>query len=177
MAEAERDRLERLFLSHEAPADGYAVRGVVLFGLSEMARAQRCLGLLKRTTRAGLGRLMNISHDGDRVSRETSRNTWRRVPADSADGPLAAWSRAGRGAGRTLPSCPANTAAVCRSWIALWISRGGNRGWRARNWPAPGWAAASWCWSKSRTRQTCSRLWVNREFRLKCSAPSPGLAV
>ena len=49
--------------------------------------------------RAGLGRLMNSSHDGDRVSRETSRNTWRRVPADSADGPLAEWSRKpGRGA-------------------------------------------------------------------------------
>ena len=99
MAEAERDRLERMFLSHEAPADGYAVRGVVLFGLSEMARAQRCLGLLKRNDARGLGRLMNSSHDGDRVSRETSRNTWRRVSAGSADGPLAEWSRKpGRGA-------------------------------------------------------------------------------
>lgn len=93
MAEAERDRLERMFLSHEAPADGYAVRGVVLFGLSEMARAQRCLGLLKRNDARGLGRLMNSSHDGDRVSRETSRNTWRRVPANSADGLLTEWSR------------------------------------------------------------------------------------
>jgi N-acetylgalactosamine kinase len=43
--------------------------------------------------------LMNISHDGDRVSRETSRQTWRRVSSDSADGPLAAWARQeGRGA-------------------------------------------------------------------------------
>ncbi len=99
MPEAERDRLERMFLSHEAPADGYAVRGVVLFGLSEMARAQRCLGLLKRNDARGLGRLMNSSHDGDRISRETSRNTWRRVSANSAEGPLAAWSRQpGRGA-------------------------------------------------------------------------------
>ena len=99
MAGAERDRLERLFLSHEAPADGYAVRGVVLFGLSEMARAQRCLGLMKRNDARGLGQLMNRSHDGDRVSRATSRNTWRRVSANSADGPLAAWSRRrGRGA-------------------------------------------------------------------------------
>ena len=93
MAEAERDRLERMFLSHEAPADGYAVRGVVLFGLSEMARAQRCLGLLKQNDAHGLGRLMNSSHDGDRVSRETSRKTWRRVPANSTDGPLTEWSR------------------------------------------------------------------------------------
>ena len=92
MPEAERDRLARLFLSHEAPADGYAVRGVVLFGLSEMARAQRCLGLLKRNDARGLGQLMNLSHDGDRVSRQTARNTWRRVAAASADGPLSAWS-------------------------------------------------------------------------------------
>jgi N-acetylgalactosamine kinase len=93
MAEAERDRLERLFLSHEAPADGYAVRGVVLFGLSEMARAQRCLGLLKGNDARGLGQLMSISHDGDRVSRQTSRNTWRRVRANGADGSLTEWSR------------------------------------------------------------------------------------
>jgi N-acetylgalactosamine kinase len=99
MADAERDRLERMFLSHEAPADGYAVQGVVLFGLSEMARAQRCLGLLKRNDARGLGRLMNSSHDGDRVSRETSRHTWRRLSVRSAAEPLAEWSRkAGRGA-------------------------------------------------------------------------------
>jgi N-acetylgalactosamine kinase len=64
-----------------------------------MARARRCLALLKGNDAPGLGRLMNISHDGDRVSRETSRKTWRRVSADSADGPLAAWARQkGRGA-------------------------------------------------------------------------------
>jgi N-acetylgalactosamine kinase len=99
MADAERDRLERMFLSHEAPADGYAVQGVVLFGLSEMARAQRCLGLLKRNDARGLGRLMNSSHDGDRVSRETSRNTWRQGSARKASEPLMEWSRkAERGA-------------------------------------------------------------------------------
>jgi N-acetylgalactosamine kinase len=99
MPAADRDRLERLFLSHEAPANGYAVRAVVLFGLSEMARAQRCLPLLKANDAPGLGRLMNISHDGDRVSRETSRGTWRRFSAGSAEGPLGAWARQkGRGA-------------------------------------------------------------------------------
>ena len=99
MAGAEREQLERLFSSHEAPAEGYAVRGVVLFGLSEIARAQRCLALLKRNDARGLGRLMNTSHEGDRVSRQTSRHTWRRVSATSAEEPLAAWSRQdGRGA-------------------------------------------------------------------------------
>jgi hypothetical protein len=42
---------------------------------------------------------MNSSHDGARVSRETSRNTWRRGSVRSAAGPLAEWSRkAGCGA-------------------------------------------------------------------------------
>jgi galactokinase len=41
---------------------------------------------------------MNSSHDGDRVSRETSRNTWRRVSVGSADGRLTEWGRKpGRG--------------------------------------------------------------------------------
>jgi hypothetical protein len=79
MAEAERHRLERLFASHDAPADGYAVRDVVLFGLSEIARARKCLDLLRRNDAKTLGRLMTLSHDGDRVSRETARHTWRRV--------------------------------------------------------------------------------------------------
>ena len=99
MPAADRDRLERLFLSHEAPADGYAVRGVVLFGLSEMARARQCLALLKGNDARGLGRLMNTSHDGDRVSRETTRSTWRRVSAGNSDAPLAAWARKKAGAG------------------------------------------------------------------------------
>ena len=42
-----------MFLSHEAPVEGYAVRGVALFGLSEMARAQCCLHLLKENDAHG----------------------------------------------------------------------------------------------------------------------------
>jgi len=67
IAEPERERIERLFQTHDAPSEGYAVRDVVVFGLSEMARAQRCLSLLKAGDSAGLGNLMRISHDGDRV--------------------------------------------------------------------------------------------------------------
>jgi N-acetylgalactosamine kinase len=93
IAEAERNRLERMFLSHEAPADGYAVRGVVLFGLSEMARAQRCLDLLKKNDARSLGQLMTVSHNGDRVSRETARNTWRRVSKDAEGRSSSDWGR------------------------------------------------------------------------------------
>ncbi len=94
MAGTERERLERLFLSHDAPAEGYAVRDIVLFGLSEMARAQQCLDLLKSGDAQGLGRWMSISHDGDRVSRENARHAWKRVPTAVSDASLAVWSKA-----------------------------------------------------------------------------------
>lgn len=78
MPAEDRERLERLFSTHEAPAGGYPVRGVVLFGLSEMARARECLPMLKANDARGLGRAMRISHDGDRVARETNLGMWRR---------------------------------------------------------------------------------------------------
>lgn len=89
MSEAERDRLERLFSTHDAPVHGYAVKSVVLFGLSEMARAQRCLELLQRQEAGELGRLMAVSHDGDRVARETKNSQWRRCRTKAPDGGLA----------------------------------------------------------------------------------------
>jgi N-acetylgalactosamine kinase len=88
----DRDQLERLFMTHEAPAAGYAVRDVVLFGLSEMARARRCLDLLKNGEAAELGRLMTISHDGDRVSREVRPNVWRRVSGAASPGLGQEWT-------------------------------------------------------------------------------------
>lgn len=93
MGKEDRERLERLFLSHDAPAEGYAVRDVVLFGLSEMARAGQCLDLLRRGNGAALGRLMTLSHDGDRVSRESARHTWRRSAQGVSDRELRTWSR------------------------------------------------------------------------------------
>ena len=53
----EPERLTRLFQTHDAPPDGYPVRDVVLFGLSEMARARRCLTLLRENNALELGRL------------------------------------------------------------------------------------------------------------------------
>ncbi len=97
MAETERERLERMFLSHDAPSDGYAVRDVVLFGLSEMARARHCLELLKAGDANGLGRLMSISHDGDRVSRENKKGVWRRMASSLSATDLGAWAKAEAG--------------------------------------------------------------------------------
>ncbi len=62
------DRLQPLFDSHEEPADGiYPIRGVVLYGLAECERSRRFADALKDADLGEIGRLMNVSHDGDRV--------------------------------------------------------------------------------------------------------------
>ncbi|MHB9027870.1 MAG: NTP transferase domain-containing protein [Candidatus Latescibacterota bacterium] len=65
----DRGRLERVFTSHHEPEGGYQARRVALFGLSEIRRARVITEYLKQGDIEGVGRLMNISHDGDRVSR------------------------------------------------------------------------------------------------------------
>ncbi|MCY2968534.1 MAG: NTP transferase domain-containing protein [Planctomycetota bacterium] len=50
-----------------APDDAvYPVRGVVMFGVAECARSRRAADLLRDGDMRGLGRLMRISHDGER---------------------------------------------------------------------------------------------------------------
>ncbi len=64
------DRLQPLFDNHEEPADGiYPIRGVVLYGLAECERSRRFAEALKQADLEEIGRLMNVSHDGDRVIR------------------------------------------------------------------------------------------------------------
>lgn len=60
--------LTALCANHCLPADGlYPIRGVVLFGLSEFERSRRYADCLKNGDIKTIGRLMNASHDGDRV--------------------------------------------------------------------------------------------------------------
>ncbi|MDD5599420.1 MAG: NTP transferase domain-containing protein [Victivallaceae bacterium] len=62
--------LRTLCANHKPPSDGlYPIRGVVLFGLSEFERSRLYADCLKKNDLATIGRLMNASHDGDRVSR------------------------------------------------------------------------------------------------------------
>ncbi len=71
--------LEPFFASHKEPADGlYPIRGVVLFGLSEFERSAVYADLLKRGEMCEIGRLMKISHDGDRVASFDA--DWRELP-------------------------------------------------------------------------------------------------
>jgi len=60
--------LDVFFNQHKPPDDGlYPIRGVVFYGLAEMERAKRFAAEMKAGRIEELGRLMNISHDGDRV--------------------------------------------------------------------------------------------------------------
>jgi len=60
--------LDVFFKQHNAPPDGqYPIRGVVLYGLAEMERAQHFADAMRNDRIEYVGRLMNISHDGDRV--------------------------------------------------------------------------------------------------------------
>ncbi|MBR4519220.1 MAG: NTP transferase domain-containing protein [Victivallales bacterium] len=56
------------FSGHDsAPERRYPVRGVVLFGLSEMARSAKFADVLARGDVSAIGEMMLRSHDGDRV--------------------------------------------------------------------------------------------------------------
>jgi len=62
-------RLEQIFGSHAEPPDGYAIRQVALYGITECIRSALAADLLEAGDVAAFGELVNISHDGDRVTR------------------------------------------------------------------------------------------------------------
>ncbi|MBN2329705.1 MAG: hypothetical protein JXR73_21370 [Candidatus Omnitrophica bacterium] len=59
---------ERIFTTYGAPGEPLPLREVLLFGVSECARARRFMERMKENDLAGAGRLMFTSHDGDRVA-------------------------------------------------------------------------------------------------------------
>jgi N-acetylgalactosamine kinase len=61
-------RLQEIFAQHDEPADGYPIRDVCVFGVAECHRSRLCFDLLERGDMKGFGELMNVSHDGDRVT-------------------------------------------------------------------------------------------------------------
>jgi N-acetylgalactosamine kinase len=65
--------LDIFFNMHKPPADGlYPIRGVVMFGLAECERSRLYSKFLRERKMSEIGRLMNVSHDGDRVARRTA---------------------------------------------------------------------------------------------------------
>jgi len=80
-----RRETETLFSSHREPESGYDVRGVALFGLAECERSRLCADYLRRGDAGGLGRLMNVSHDGDRVTFHAGGDQRGEFPPTEAD--------------------------------------------------------------------------------------------
>lgn len=76
---------EKLFASHRNPDSGYDVRGIALFGLAECERSRLCAEYLRRDDIEGLGRLMNISHDGDRVTISSGKGRNKFTAAETDD--------------------------------------------------------------------------------------------
>ncbi len=76
-----REELEKLFSTHDDPAEGYRVRDVCLYGLAECERSLILADFLRRGDIAGAGRLMDLSHEGDRVT--VLDDSGVRVPYDS----------------------------------------------------------------------------------------------
>ena len=62
------ERVEEIFSTHDE-VGRYPLRGVALFGVSECRRSDRFSRLLKNRRFSGIGEMMRVSHDGDRVVR------------------------------------------------------------------------------------------------------------
>lgn len=62
----QKTELERIMRSHQPP-ERYEIRSTMLYGIAECQRANLCIDYLKAKDYASLGRLMNISHNGDRI--------------------------------------------------------------------------------------------------------------
>jgi len=74
LSAAHRDKAERIFQTHSEPT-AYDIRSVMLYGLAECARSERCGELLKTGRLDEFGRMMCVSHDGDRVARRDASGT------------------------------------------------------------------------------------------------------
>ena len=69
------------FRSHDEPEGGYPIRQVCLYGIAECLRAEMVPQCLRDADMETFGRLMSISHDGDRV---TQLLDGERVPLDNS---------------------------------------------------------------------------------------------
>jgi len=78
--------LQSIFSTHAPPPDGnYPLRGVVLYGLAECERSRLFAEVFGRQDFHTIGRLMNTSHDGDRVVRYTVQGEMLPYQAPTSD--------------------------------------------------------------------------------------------
>ena len=66
-AELGKDTFDKTVATHRPPAH-YSLRGRLLFGIAECQRGKHCLKLIRDGDMERFGLMMNVSHDGDRVT-------------------------------------------------------------------------------------------------------------
>ena len=90
LSKRRRQLIEANFATHAEP-DHYNPRGVLLFGAAEIIRSRMCVEYLQAGEVERFGKLMKVSHDGDRVSRPSVPTAdwpdrkYRRTEQDSGD--------------------------------------------------------------------------------------------
>jgi len=79
-----REMVEANFATHAEP-DCYHPRGVLLFGAAEIIRSRMCVDYLQSGQVEQFGKLMTVSHDGDRVSRRGQDRTYHPIEENCSD--------------------------------------------------------------------------------------------
>jgi len=64
-----KEDIEKIFRSHNEPAQGYRIRAACTYGIAECIRSNMPVELLAKDDVRAFGRLMSLHHDGDRVAR------------------------------------------------------------------------------------------------------------
>lgn len=67
LLENDHDMLSDIFQTHDNPKEGYRVRAICLYGMSECARSRVFSDVLRSGDLDKAGQLMYLSHDGDRI--------------------------------------------------------------------------------------------------------------
>lgn len=79
-----KNRILKIFDNHADPGK-YDLRSVALFGISECARSRKCLDFMLDGDYAQLGRMMKVSHDGDRLpGQEITDELLKKLMAENA---------------------------------------------------------------------------------------------
>lgn len=79
----QKDEVLHVFRSHTEPKEGYKIRQVCMYGITECIRAEMAVDCLNTGDIERFGELINISHNGDRV---TKLEKGKRVPAVNSYG-------------------------------------------------------------------------------------------
>ena len=78
---ASKQKIHRVFRSHDEPEQGYQIRQICLYGITECIRARMVPECLRTGDIRTFGELMNISHDGDRATKVVDG---KRVPTNNS---------------------------------------------------------------------------------------------